>query len=169
MPQVRGYYLGRLFALLAMQGVLEQPAEQIYQQASTTPPQVIPKAIATMIAAGKEEVLFSIMQHLPLDAFDGPLNRREQGAFALGYTHERSGYNLPLVEDEHDSEGQELTERYEFRVDPQLKEWIKTSGGGTFIRAILRSERTKLLQGATAEHPSQGGIAEHPSQGGEGV
>jgi hypothetical protein len=143
MPQQRGYFLGRLFALLAQQGVLEQPAEQCYRQASTSPPQVFPQALAAAIAAGKEEALFPLMKQLPLDAFDGSLNRREQGAFALGYTHERTGFTPPSIEEEADEEGQELTERYEFRVDPQLKEWIKREGGGPFIRALLRNERAK--------------------------
>ncbi len=55
MPQIRGYLLRRLFTLLATQGVLEQPPEQLYQQASAAPPQVIPKALAALIAEGKEE------------------------------------------------------------------------------------------------------------------
>jgi hypothetical protein len=143
MPQYRGYFLGRLFAFLAQQSMLEQPPEQCYQQACTHPPQVIPQALATVIAAGKEEALFPLMKHLPLDAFDGPLNRREQGAFALGYTHERTGISFPSAEAEQEEDGQELTERYEFRVDPQLKEWIKREGGGPFIRTLLRNERIK--------------------------
>jgi hypothetical protein len=151
MPQHRGYFLGRLFALLAQLGVLEQPLEQSYHQASTSPPQVIPQALATVIAAGKEEALFSLMERLPLDAFDGPLNRREQGAFALGYTHERTGFPLPSTEEEQDEEGQGLTERYEFRVDPQLKEWIKREGGGPFIRALLRNERVKQVPALPSE------------------
>ena len=146
MPQTRGYMLGRLFALLALHEALPQPAEQLYQQASTAPPQVLPKALATLIESGQEELLFPLMKLLPLDAFDGPLNRREQGAFAMGYTHERAGFPLASIEDEGEEE--ELTERYEFRLDPQLKEWIKLQGGGTFIRSILRNERARLTQEA---------------------
>jgi CRISPR-associated protein (Cas_Csd1) len=146
MSQNRGYLLGRLFALLASQGVLEQTPEQLYELASTAPPQVLPKALAILIGSGKEQILFPLMKQLPLEAFDGPLNRREQGAFAIGYAHERSGYAVPQAEDEGDEEGQDLTERYEFRVDPQLKEWIKMSGGGAFIRSLLRAERTKSAQ-----------------------
>jgi hypothetical protein len=156
MPQVRGYFLGRLFALLAAQEVLEQSPEQLYHQASTVPPQVFPKALAILIGAGKEKALLPLMKQLPLDAFDGPLNRREQGAFALGYIHERSGYLAPLQEEERDDEEQELTERYEFRLDPSLKEWIKQSGGGSFIRSLLRSERTRSLEGPPLEQPAQG-------------
>lgn len=158
MPHRRGYLLGRLFALLALQGALEQPAEQLYRLASTSPPQVIPRALATLIENGKEESLLPLMKHLPPDAFDGPLNRREQGAYAIGYGHERGGYPLPLQEEERDEEEQELTERYEIRVDPRLKEWIKLKGGGTFIRAILRSERTKAGQEMISELlPDDGG------------
>ncbi len=146
MLQTRGYVLGRLFAFLAMHEALPQPAEQLYQQASTTPPQVIPKALATLIESGREDLLFPLMRQLPLDAFDGPLNRREQGAFAIGYAHERTGYSLSSLDDEGEEEGKELTERYEFRLDPQLKEWIKLQGGGTFVRSILRNERTRLTQ-----------------------
>ncbi len=145
MPQIRGYLLGRLFAHLASQGVLEQPPEQLYQQASTAPPQVLPKALATLIAEGKEDTIFPLMKLLPLDAFDGGLNRREQGAFAIGYAHERSGYALTAMDEEYDDEEQELIERYEFRIDPQLKEWIKTRGGGRFVRNLLRTERAKNL------------------------
>jgi hypothetical protein len=151
MPQNRGYLLGRLFALLATNQALEQPVEHLYQQASTAPPHVLPKALATMIATGKEELLFPLLRQLPLDAFDGPLNRREQGAFALGYAHERMGYPMPSQEEEHDDEEQGLTERYEFRLDPQLKEWIKMQGGGSFIRATLRNERIKSAQAVTVE------------------
>ncbi len=154
MPQTRGYLLGRLFAFLALHEALPQPAEQLYQQASATPPQVIPKALATVIESGKEELLFPLMKLLPLDAFDGPLNRREQGAFAIGYTHERAGYSLSLLEEEGEDEGQELTERYEFRLDPQLKEWIKLRGGGTFIRSVLRNERARLAQEANSDQAS---------------
>lgn len=155
MSQTRGYILGRLFALLALHEALPQPAEQLYQQASATPPQVIPKALATLIESGKEELLFPLMKLLPLDAFDGPLNRREQGAFAMGYTHERAGYSPSSLEDEGEEEVQELTERYEFRLDPQLKEWIKLQGGGTFIRSILRNERTRLAQETTSAQISE--------------
>ena len=154
MPQTRGYILGRLFAFLATHEVLPQPVEQLYQQASTTPPQVIPKALAALIESGKEELLFPLMKQLPLDAFDGPLNRREQGAFALGYMHERAGYAIPSSDDEGEEDG--LTDRYEFRLDPQLKEWIKLQGGGTVIRALLRNERARQTQEATANQPTEG-------------
>jgi hypothetical protein len=120
------------------------------------PPQVIPKALATMIATGKEEILFPLLKQLPLDAFDGPLNRREQGAFALGYAHERTGYPMPSLEEEHDDEEQGLTERYEFRLDPQLKEWIKMQGGGSFVRTALRNERVKSAQAVTTELQPEG-------------
>jgi hypothetical protein len=155
MPQQRGYFLGRLFALLAKLGALEQPPEQCYLQAATTPPQVIPKALAAVIEAGKEEALFPLMKRLPLDAFDEPLNRREQGAFALGYTHERTGFSLPSVEEDPDEDGQDLTERYEFRVDALLKEWIKREGGGPFIRALLRNERVKQASATPSERQEE--------------
>ncbi len=155
MPQNRGYLLGRLFAVLVQQEALEQPPEQLYHQASTVPPQVIPKALATMIERGKEEVLFPLLKQLPLDSFDGPLNRREQGAFAMGYAHERVGYTPPSLEEEHEEEEQDLTERYEFRVDPQLKEWIKMHGGGTFMRTILRAQRAQSTQEITPNQSPQ--------------
>ena len=156
MSYSRGYLLGRLFAFLAIQGALEGTPEQLYSLASTAPPQVLPKALAAAIAAGKEETLFPLMKPLPLDAFDGPLNRREQGAFALGYAHERMGYRAPLVEEESEDVEQELTERYEFRVEPQLKEWIKTKGGGAFIRTLLRAERTQPAQESVSEQLQEG-------------
>jgi hypothetical protein len=156
MPYVRGYLLGQLFALLAAQGALEQSPEQLYQLASTAPPQVIPKALVTMIEAGKEEVLFPLLTRLPLDTFDGPLNRREQGAFAIGYAHGRMGSFNPLPEEEGHEGEPELTERYEFRIETQLKDWIKTNGGGPFLRTLLRSERSKSVQ-EIREHPPESG------------
>ncbi|GLV53535.1 hypothetical protein KDH_03880 [Dictyobacter sp. S3.2.2.5] len=143
----RGYLLGRLFAQLARQDTLQGDPAQIYQTASTTPPQVLPAALALAIQQGKEADLYALTQLLPTDAFSSPLNRREQGAFALGYLHERSGYPLPGAEDEDDEP--DLTERYELRIDPPLKEWIKRHGGGPFIRALLRAERLKQSQAAT--------------------
>ncbi len=148
MQYSRGYLLGRLLALLAKQGALEAPPEQVYQLASSAPPQVFPQALATLIATGKEETILPLMTLLPLNTFDGGFTRREQGAFAIGYSHERAGYLLPLMKDEEDAAEleAELTERYEFRVDPPLKEWMKANGGGAFIRAVLRAERAKQLQ-----------------------
>jgi len=61
MSYSRGYLLGRLFAFLAMQGALEAPPAQLYPLASTAPPQVLPKALATAIEAGKEEELFPLI------------------------------------------------------------------------------------------------------------
>jgi hypothetical protein len=158
MAQVRGYLLGRLFAILAREGVLGQSAEQLYQVASTTPPQVIPQALARLVEAGKEEQLYPLMNQLPLETFDGPLNRREQGAFAMGYTHERSGYLIAQAEEEHDEDEQELTERYEFRLDVQLKEWIKMRGGGPYVRAVLRNERLHAEQQVTRSQASEGSV-----------
>lgn len=147
----RGYLLGRVFALLVRLEAFDQHFQQLYPQASATPPQVFPAALARVIAAGQEEALFPLLQRLPPDTFEGPLNRREQGSFSLGYVHERMGEGFPTSDDMGDENGQELTERYEFRVDPQLKDWIKLSGGGTFLRSILRSERAKLFHGAPTE------------------
>ena len=147
MTYSRGYLLGRLLAVLASQEALPTAPEQIYPQACATPPQVFPQALATLIARGKEETILPLMTLLPLNTFDGGLNRREQGAFALGYTHERAGYPLPVEDEEEGAEMEkDLTERYEFRVEPPLKEWIKTHGGGSYIRALLRAERSGQMQ-----------------------
>lgn len=156
MAQNRGYILGRLFTLLAAQGGLEKAPEQLYQLASTAPPQVFPKALATLIEGGKEEIIFPLMAQLPLDAFDGPLNRREQGAFALGYVHEKTGYRPHFMEDEYAEHDATLAERYEFRIDAELKEWIKLRGGGAFIRDMLRTQRAAWVQENTQEQPPLG-------------
>ena len=137
----RGYLLGRLLVVLSRQSALEGTAEQAYQQASTTPPLIFPKALGIVIEAGKEESVRTLLRLLPVNTFDGGLNRREQGAFAIGYSHELAGYSAPLEEEHEDGEEADLTERYELRVDPALKEWIKARGGGTFVRNILRTER----------------------------
>lgn len=110
-------------------------------------PAIFPKALATLIEAGKEESVRTLMKLLPLNTFDGGLNRREQGAFALGYSHELAGYTAPLEEEREDNDQDaDLTDRYELRVDPTLKEWIKTRGGGTFVRTVLRAERERSRQ-----------------------
>jgi CRISPR-associated protein (Cas_Csd1) len=147
----RGYLLGRVFALLARLEVLEGRAEELYQNASARPPQVLPKAIATAIAAGKGEELFPLLSLLPVEAFDNGLNWREQGAFVIGYAHESTGVVLPKREEESEDGEQGLTERYELRVDPQLKEWLKNSGGGSFVRTLLRTERERQNQGESSQ------------------
>ncbi len=53
MSYSRGYLLGRLFAFLAVQGALEGAPAQLYPLASTAPPQVLPKALATAIEASR--------------------------------------------------------------------------------------------------------------------
>lgn len=142
MQYTRGYLLGRLLVRLGKQGTLETTPEQVYQHASTVPPQVFPQALAKLIEAGKEEDIRDLMLLLPLNTFEGGLNRREQGAFALGYSHEKSGYMAPLEEEHEGNETEaDLTERYELRVDPALKDWIKAHGGGAFVRALLRAEQ----------------------------
>ncbi len=143
MQHNRGYLLGRLLVVLARQGALEGAPEQVYQQAFTNPALVFPKALATLIEAGKEESVRTLLQLLPVNTFEGGLNRREQGAFAIGYSHELAGYTAPLEEEHDDGEEANLTDRYELRVDPALKEWIKARGGGTFVRNTLRTERAR--------------------------
>jgi hypothetical protein len=139
----RGYLLGRLLVVLARQNVLEAAPEQVYQQAYTTPAQIFPKALAMLFEANKEEHVRTLLKLLPINTFDTGLNRREQGAFAIGYSHELAGYSAPLEEEHDDGEEADLTDRYELRVDPSLKEWIKARGGGTFVRNILRTERSR--------------------------
>ena len=39
-----------------------------------------------------------------------------------------------------------LSDRYEFRIDQSLKEWIKNNGGGAFVRTVLRTEQAKQRQ-----------------------
>ena len=136
----RGYLLGRLLVVLARQNALEATAEQVYQQAYTAPAQVFPKALAVLF---EEENVRTLLRLLPVNTFDGGLNRREQGAFAIGYSHELAGYSAPLEEEHDDGEEADLTDRYELRVDPSLKEWIKARGGGIFVRSMLRTERAR--------------------------
>jgi hypothetical protein len=146
MQYSRGYLLGRLLVRLGKLEVLEATPEQVYQQAITTPPMVFAKALAALIEAGKEESVRDMLKLLPTNAFDSGFNWRERGAFALGYSHERAGYT-PLEEDAEggDQEG-DLSDRYEFRIEQGLKEWIKNNGGGAFVRTVLRTEQAKLRQ-----------------------
>jgi CRISPR-associated protein (Cas_Csd1) len=147
MQYSKGYLLGRLLVRLGELGVLETTPEQVYQQAITTPPLVFSKALASLIEAGKEESVRDILKLLPTNSFDSGFNWRDRGAFALGYSHERAGYNAPLEEDSEGS-GQEgdLSDRYEFRIDQGLKEWIKVNGGGAFVRTVLRIEQARQGQ-----------------------
>ncbi len=148
MQHSKGYLLGRLLVRLGQHGVLETTPEQVYPQAVTMSPPVFSKALALLIEAGKEEYIRDLMKLLPTNTFDsGGLNWRERGAFALGYSHEHAGYMAPLEEDsEHNSEDGDLTDRYEFRIDQGLKEWIKTNGGGAFVRTLLRTEQARQGQ-----------------------
>ncbi len=144
MQYSRGYLLGRLLVRLGQLGALEATPEQVYQQAITTPPLVFSKALASLIEAGKEEFVREMLKLLPTNTFDSGFNWRERGAFALGYSHERAGYTAPLEEDaENNGQEGDLNDRYEFRIDQGSKEWIKTNGGGAFVRAILRTEQVK--------------------------
>lgn len=144
MQYSRGYLLGRLLVRLGKLEALEATPEQVYQQAITTPPMVFAKALAALIEAGKEESVRDMLKLLPTNAFDSGFNWRERGAFALGYSHERAGYT-PLEEDAEGSSDQEgdLSDRYEFRIEQGLKEWIKNNGGGAFVRTVLRTEQVR--------------------------
>jgi hypothetical protein len=147
MQYSRGYLLGRLLVLLGQLEALEATPEQVYQQAITTPPLVFSKALASLIEAGKEEYVRDMLKLLPTNTFDSGFNWRERGAFALGYSHEQAGYTPPLEEDSEGSNQEgDLTDRYEFRIDQGLKEWIKNNGGGVFVRTLLRTEQARQRQ-----------------------
>jgi hypothetical protein len=54
----------------------------------------------------------------------------------------------------------DLSDRYEFRIDQSLKEWIKVNGGGAFVRTVLRREQAKQGQyheDVTVQMPSMYG------------
>ncbi len=132
------YQLGRLLAALEHLKATDNP-RRLYELASIDPIHLaIPLSNAT--AAGGEDILLPIVSELPPDAFSGTLNDTAQSEFALGYYHQRAAFRagrLPrLPESEPD-----LNNRYEFRIDADLKAWIKAHGGDKLIRALLRQAR----------------------------
>lgn len=139
MPRT-AYQLGRLLAALEHLKATNQP-RQLYVQASSHPAALAP-VLARATASGGAEILTPIVAQLPESAFSGELSDEESSDFALGYYHQRAEFRagrLPtLPETEPD-----LDARYEFRIDADLKAWVKANGGDKLIRALLREARSR--------------------------
>lgn len=139
----KSYLLGRLLAVLAREGALNTPTQQrAVELGMSFPAQVIVPAISNLIENGKGDAIAEIMEQLPPTAFgEGTQNMYEQSEFALGYYHERGGVARPLQLGEEDTST--LTERYEVRMEPDLKQWMLQHGGAPLIRSLLRVERER--------------------------
>jgi CRISPR-associated protein, Csd1 family len=135
------YQLGRLLAALEHIKATNQP-RQLYVQASSQPSALVPVLARATTSPSAVDILTPIVGQLPDDAFSRELTNEESSDFALGYYHQRADFRkgvLPaLPETEPD-----LDARYEFRIDADLKSWVKTNGGDKLIRALLREARDK--------------------------
>lgn len=134
------YLLGRLLAALEYLKATDQP-RQLYVQASSHPSAMVP-VLAHATASGKADILTPIVAQLPENAFSGELSNEDSSDFALGYYHQRAAFRKGLLPELPESEP-ELEARYEFRIDPDLKAWVKTNGGDKLIRALLRAARER--------------------------
>lgn len=134
------YQLGRLLAALEHLKATSQP-RQLYVQASSHPAALAP-VLAKATASGGMDVLTPIVAQLPPDAFSGAFSDEEASDFALGYYHQRADFRKGLLPPLPESEP-DLDTRYEFRVDADLKAWIKANGGDKLIRALLRAARER--------------------------
>lgn len=134
----RGYLLGRLLAALEHLGTAER--HRLYVQASVAPAALVPAlARATESGEAAAELLTPIVAQLAPDAFAGQLGDEEGSDFALGYYHQRAQFRtgaLPL-----DGEEPDLSDRWEIRIEPDLKQWALENGGSRLVRTLLREAR----------------------------
>ncbi len=134
------YQLGRLLSALEHLKATNQP-RQLYVQASSHPEALAP-ILARATASGGEDILTPIVAQLPPDALSGELSNEDQSEFALGYYHQRADFRKGLLPSLPETEP-DLDTRYEFRIDADLKSWVKANGGDKLIRALLRSARER--------------------------
>lgn len=136
------YLLGRLAAALERLGVLTPNALYMaYEQPAQLSP-LIARAIEK--GADAEALLLPLIAQIPSDPnpFEQKLTSEQQSAFGLGYYHQRAAFRAGVLPTLPESEP-ELDARYEFRIDPDLKAWVKSNGGDKLIRALLRSARER--------------------------
>lgn len=134
------YQIGRLLAALEHLGTPDP--RRLYELASVEPVHLVQMLNRVTADGGQEaeEILLPIVAQLPPDAFAGTLNAEAQSEFALGYYHQRAEFRagrLPaLPESEPD-----LDDRWEIRIEPDLKRWALDNGGSRLVRALLRTAR----------------------------
>ena len=142
--QSKSYLLGRLLAVFEREGALATTPQRAYELASLNSVPVLVPAIAKLNGMGKGDAIMDIMVELPMNAFsNGVLTSKEQADFALGYYHERNGVTR-LTSLEEDTTA--FTDRYEVRMEPDLKQWMLAHGGAQLIRSLLRAERERQSQ-----------------------
>lgn len=131
------YLFGRLLAALEHTGYADR---RLVTQASEVPALAAPAL--SRATAQHEDLLLPIVAQLPPDAFSRPLSEEEQSAFWLGYYHQRADFRkgvLPVLPEKEPK----LEERYELRIDADLKAWVRENGGDKLIRALLRAARER--------------------------
>lgn len=137
----KAYQLGRLLAALDHVGATND-VQRLYELASTEPSQMVAVlGRATTKNEQAQNVLTPILAELEPSAFDDTLGNEEQSEFALGYYHQRAEFrrgNLPQLTMDEPA----LTERYEFRIDADLKAWVRAHGGDKLVRSLLREAQT---------------------------
>lgn len=135
------YQFGRLLAALEHLGATDQP-RRLYVLASTAPAAMQPAIARASAQETGADLLTPIMAELPPDAFSRQLSDEESSDFALGYYHQRAEFRagrLPALPDKEP----DLEERWEIRIEPDLKRWAIEHGGGKLIRALLRAARER--------------------------
>lgn len=140
--QRKAYLLGRLLAILAREGALNTSTlERALELGMVLPVQVIVPAITNLVEKGRGDMIAEIMEQLPQGAFHGGAhNMYDQSEFMMGYYHERGGAMRQMALKEDITT---LTERYEVRIEPDLKQWMLEHGGAPLIRSLLRIERER--------------------------
>lgn len=155
----QAYRCGQLFAVLAQFGYAA-PVERLYGKVSLNPVALVP--LLTRATAGgtdeQRDILLPIMAELSPAIFARSLTVEQQGDFAIGYYHQRGAFRrglLPAL----DQDEPPADERYELRMDADLKAWTKAHGGDKLIRALLRQVRADHKDG-NGDSPS-GGEPDH--------
>lgn len=138
------YLLGRLAAALERLGAL---APNTLYMAYEQPAQLSPLIARAMEkGADAEALLLPLIAQIPSDPnpFEQKLTVEQQSTFGLGYYHQRAEFRAGLLPKLPESEP-DLDDRYELRIDTDLKAWTKANGGDKLIRTLLRAakERTE--------------------------
>lgn len=132
---------GRLAAALEYLGYLDDRGVAIV---STSPQSLIPHlGQATASGERARDILTHIMAEIPAsgDPFPVSLPNQEQGDFWIAYHHQRAAFRagqLPKGEPSPD-------DRWEIRIESDLKTWALENGGSKLVRTLLRRARNEAL------------------------
>lgn len=133
------YLLGRLLAALESSGVLPPRGVEL---AAGNPVLTVAPAITQLHAKDRGDDISDIMAALPPDSLTAtPLTAVEESDYWLGYYHQRAAIargELPTAGTPAPAEP-DLDARYEFRINSDLKAWVKANGGDKLVRALIRA------------------------------